>query len=120
MAKKTDFNPDELTQKTDKHEQEIAKLFDWAATMQSNFGSNESIANTFLECSRNAVKYREMFSEVLVAQLKTDDNLRTTLSDFIDQSDRKALARYAKQVGFVVWTIIIALISGGAVFFLRG
>jgi len=116
--KGSDFNPDELAQKTNKHEQDISKLYEWAIVMEQNFGDNEKIAVTLLRCSQESVKFRSMFSEVLVAQIKTDQSLRDTLNEFIDQSDRNAFRRFVKQVGMGVWTLIVSLVSGTIVYFL--
>lgn len=112
MPKRTsDFDPDELTKQSKQHEGYILELHNRLQALENRFSSNEQIADTLMDCSRNAVRFREMFAEVLIAQLKTDENLRTTISDFIDSVDRKAVNKWIKRIGIAAWSVFLILIT---------
>lgn len=111
QSQKSDFDPDELTKITDKHEGYIIELHNRLQALENKFSTNEILADTLQECSRNAVKFREMFSDVLVAQLKTDAGLRDTLREFIDHSDRNSVRKMVKQVGIAIWSIFLIILG---------
>lgn len=117
--KKSDFNPDELTQKTDKHEQDITRLFEWAGQMEANFGNHEKIAKTLHAVAQTSVEMNTMLKETLISLVQNDPDVKFEVKKTVESIDRNVFRSLIQKIGFGFWTLLVSLISGTIVFFIK-
>lgn len=106
---KSDFNPQELTQKTDKHEQDITRLFEWASQMEGSFGSNEKIAKTLHGVAQSSVEMNTILQEVLIHLIQKDPDVKSEVKKLVQDIDRSAVHKLWKRIGWATWTIFTAV-----------
>lgn len=116
MAPKTnhsqsDFNPLDLSRKSDQHDQDITDLKERLDSLEERFGTNEKIAETLCNASETAVKMQTMLKGVFLKLLHDDKQITDKMSDMIGEYDRDKLSVALNGIGkHVVHAIIF--ISG--------
>ena len=111
-----DFNPDQMVRE---HGKDITDIKARLEKLESKFGSNEQIADTLCETSEKASKMQELLANSFTKLIKQNSDVQGALTDFINKADRNAVKELMKKIGFGVWTLIVAVVSGAVVFFLK-
>lgn len=116
---KNDFDVNKIVETGSKHEEEISNLKRQVKTLEDKFGNNEKIADTLCETSEKASKMQEMLTASFLKQIKSNPEIKKALKEVIDETDRDFVRAFIKKVGWAIWTLIVALVSGAIVFFLK-
>jgi methyl-accepting chemotaxis protein len=106
-----DFNPNELTQKTDEHTRNIAQLQESVSSLEERIGDNDKFANTFSKTFDTSKKLDTVIVKAVVSLIETHDEVKTAIGKAVKKSDRDWVLLKAKSVWGVLWSIVLLLIG---------
>lgn len=106
-----DFNEQELTNTIGKHDEELISVKKRLDSLEEKFGNNEKIADTLCETAEKALKMDEMIRKVFLKLLKKDTDIKSEVSNLVNDLDRNCFKKNLKRFGFTVWTVIIFLLG---------
>lgn len=109
-SKYQDFDPDKYVTSSD-HAQHVEDLGRRLSYLEEKFGDNEKIATTLKNAAENAVKMQTLFADTFVTLLKTNDTIKSGISDIVNKLDRKYTVLFMKRFGFISYTLAISIIS---------
>lgn len=115
-----DFSADDLIKASADHEKSLSELSTSVKKLEKRVGDSTSLAASFKAAFEND-KNMDKVLVVLVSHLiKTDDEVKTAIAKAVNKADRDWQASLLKKVGFGIWTLVVAFISGAIVFFFKG
>lgn len=110
MAQKTsnDFNPDELTQKSDEHDKLLNAL-------EKRVGTNENFGKTFKSAASDSKSIDQAIESIVIKLLKNNskvaDAIKYKVKDIDNREMKKQLWGFGKLILWVISLIITATVT---------
>ena len=78
--------------------------------LEEKFGDNEKIAKTLSGVSENIKDFDKLFEKAFLNLLKTSTDIKSSIQNFVDESDRVAVNKLMKRFGMkLLWVISIII-----------
>lgn len=113
---KDDFDPKAITQE---HQKDIGDLKKRIEELEKKFGTHEQIADTLCITAEKQTKMKDMMGAVLIDLLQRNDSVKNEIKDIVDKTDRNAVMVFVKKVGFLGWSILLAVLGVILGYFLK-
>lgn len=79
-----DFDPENLTKKSDEHDKILAEL-------NSRVGTNENFGKTFSESAKDSKSLELSINEIVINLLETNEKTRTAVSTIVEKKVRQKI-----------------------------
>ena len=103
-----DFNPGDLTKKSDEHDKILAEL-------NSRVGTNENFGKTFSESAKDSKSLELAIKEIVINLLETNDKTKDAVSTIVEKLDKRQWQQQLWGLGkIMLWivSIVIAALVG--------
>lgn len=113
MAKKVinDFDKNSLIQTIVSHTENLNFVARRVDFLEQKIGNETLFAETFHEAYTKTKKVDEAVSDILIKLLKSDEEIKSSVSKIVNDLDRSYFKRLLKNIGIGVWTIFVIVIT---------
>lgn len=115
-----DFNAGDLIKASADHEKTLGELTASVKKLEKRVGDSTLLAASFKAAFENDKNMDKVLVDLISHLIQTDDNVKTAVGKAVNKADRDWQVSMFKKAGFAIWTLIVALISGAIVFFVKG
>jgi hypothetical protein len=99
----SDFNPDDLTKKSDQHDKLLNAL-------EKRVGTNENFGKTFKDAASDSKSIDEAIEKIVVKQLETNSNARTAVEGIVNGIDGRTMKQQLMGIGKIAaWAVSIVV-----------
>ncbi len=115
-----DFNAGDLIKASADHEKTLGDLSVSVKKLEKRVGDSASLASAFKDAFENDKNMDKVLVDLISHLIQTDDSVKAAVEKAVNKADRNWQVSMFKKAGFAIWTLIVALISGAIVFFVKG